>query len=177
MPTLAENPAEDTVRIMNPAHDVMPPTPDKSIFLDPTQRRRRVVRLVALAACTAVAGYGALLGAALLGAPVSPQALLPLSGDTPPAATAPPSAANGAQPPAPPPTPTGTVAANPPAAPPPRPTATSAPARPVVAPAPPVATTPAPTSAPGAAPPPTTARNSHAPTSPPGWTKRGMPTP
>lgn len=175
MPTLAENPAEDTVRIVNPAHDTMPPTPDKPIFLDPTQRRRRVVRLVALAACTAVAGYGALLAAALLGVPVSPHALLPLSGDTPPAATAPPSTADSAQPPAP--TKTGAVAANPTAAPPARPGATAAAPRPVIAPAPPVAATPAPTSAPPVAPPPTTARNSHAPTSPPGWTKHGVPTP
>lgn len=45
------------------------------VFLDASGRRRRVVRIVAVLSGCAVLGFGALLTAALLGAPVSPSAL------------------------------------------------------------------------------------------------------
>lgn len=169
MPTLSDRAVDDTVPVLMPADDVALGASGKSVFLDPTERRRRAVRLIAIAACTALAGYGALLVASLLGVSVAPHFVLPLSGGTPPAASSP----------SPLPQPTGeadaavrpTPAAStavgqmPTTVQPGSPAAASVPSA-----APPVAasTTPAP---PGAA------RNTHAPASPPGQTKRGVSTP
>ena len=58
------------------------PTPsdlsDRPVFVDPSGRRRRLVRRIAIAACSALAVYVILLCAALSGAPIPPSALLPL---------------------------------------------------------------------------------------------------
>lgn len=58
------------------------PTPsdlsDRPVFVDPSGRRRRIIRGVAIAACAVAAVYAVLLCAALFGAPIPPSALLPL---------------------------------------------------------------------------------------------------
>ena len=53
---------------------------DGPVFVDPSGRRRRAVRLAALVACAVVGCYVLVLVAALLGAPVPHSALLPLPG-------------------------------------------------------------------------------------------------
>jgi cytoskeletal protein RodZ len=54
--------------------------PDRPVFVDPSGRRRRIVRRLAIAGCTLLATYAVLLCAALSGAPIPPSALLPLPG-------------------------------------------------------------------------------------------------
>lgn len=49
------------------------------VFVDPSGRRRRMVRIAAVAAAVAIAGYASMLLIALAGGPVSPHALLPIS--------------------------------------------------------------------------------------------------
>jgi hypothetical protein len=60
----------------------MPPpdVPDRPVFVDPSGRRRRLVRRLAIATCALLATYTLLLCAALSGAPIPPSALLPLPG-------------------------------------------------------------------------------------------------
>src|SRR5437763_3434018 len=54
------------------------PTADRPVFVDPSGRRRRVVRLLAMVASGVVAGYGGLLAVAVLAGSPAPSALLPL---------------------------------------------------------------------------------------------------
>jgi hypothetical protein len=54
--------------------------PDRPVFVDPSGRRRRLVRRLAIAACALLATYTLLLCGALSGAPIPPSALLPLPG-------------------------------------------------------------------------------------------------
>jgi len=54
--------------------------PEKPVFVDPSGRRRRLVRRLAIAACALLATYTLLLCGALSGAPIPPSALLPLPG-------------------------------------------------------------------------------------------------
>jgi cytoskeletal protein RodZ len=62
------------------------PTPsdlsDRPVFVDPSGRRRRVARRIAIGVCAVLAVYVILLCAALSGAPIPPSALLPLPADT-----------------------------------------------------------------------------------------------
>lgn len=51
--------------------------PARSVFVDPSGRRRSIIRRVAIGVCVAVACYGILLAAALFGAPTLPAALVP----------------------------------------------------------------------------------------------------
>lgn len=63
------------------------------VFVDPTGRRRRIVRRVALAACAGVLLYLAVFVAALFGAPIPTSALIPVPGFVPaqvPATSVPP---------------------------------------------------------------------------------------
>ncbi|WP_106180584.1 hypothetical protein [Prauserella shujinwangii] len=140
------------------------------VFVDPTGRRRRTLRRLAVAGAVLVTGYLAVLGAAVLGTRVVPTALLP-----------PPTSATGdpAPPPAPP---AGTGRERPPTITPDRPRTTGptdgsadpdAPTRP--APAEPAA--PAGSTEPDAAPPSSTPdetknRNPRAPDTPPGHRSR-----
>lgn len=55
-----------------------PDVPDRQVFVDPSGRRRRLVRRLAIATCALLAAYTVLLCAALSGAPIPPSALLPL---------------------------------------------------------------------------------------------------
>ncbi|MDQ0380692.1 hypothetical protein [Amycolatopsis thermophila] len=50
----------------------------KPVFVDPSGRRRRILRRVSIAACALVSGYAVLLVASLLGAPIPASALLPV---------------------------------------------------------------------------------------------------
>ncbi|WP_152546783.1 hypothetical protein [Amycolatopsis orientalis] len=52
--------------------------PARPVFVDPSGRRRTLVRRIAIGVCAAVACYGILLVAALFGAPTLPAALVPL---------------------------------------------------------------------------------------------------
>ncbi|MGW4063928.1 hypothetical protein ACWEGE_36965 [Amycolatopsis sp. NPDC004747] len=68
----------------------MPALPDPDgedaatpVFVDPTGRRRRIVRRVALAACAGVLLYLAVFVAALFGAPIPTSALIPVPGFVP----------------------------------------------------------------------------------------------
>ena len=62
------------------------PTPsdlsERPVFVDPSGRRRRVARRIAIGVCAVLAVYVILLCAALSGAPIPPSALLPLPADT-----------------------------------------------------------------------------------------------
>jgi len=133
------------------------------VFVDPTGRRRRIVRRVALAACAGVLLYLAVFVAALFGAPIPTSALIPVPGfvpvqvpatSVPPPSSEEPARANGA--------PTVTASREVPASAPDRsPSATkSAP--------PPAATT-------TSAAPTSEHRNSRAPTAPPGQTRTTPP--
>ena len=68
------------------------PTPsdlsDRPVFVDPSGRRRRDARRIAIGVCAVLAVYVILLCAALSGAPIPPSALLPLPADTPTSTTA-----------------------------------------------------------------------------------------
>ncbi|MFI5559909.1 hypothetical protein [Amycolatopsis japonica] len=61
------------------------------MFVDPSGRRRTVVRRIAVGACAVVVGYGILLTAALFGAPTLPSALIPAPPPAPSATTGAPS--------------------------------------------------------------------------------------
>ncbi|UMP03907.1 hypothetical protein [Amycolatopsis sp. EV170708-02-1] len=79
--------------------------PARPVFVDPSGRRRTVVRRIAIGACAVVVGYGILLTAALFGAPTLPSALIPAPAPAPSATTEPPpettSAGPGPRPPGP----------------------------------------------------------------------------
>ncbi len=62
---------------------------EKPVFVDPSGRRRRIVRRVSIAACALVSGYAVLLVASLLGAPIPASVLLPVPA-APSASPAPP---------------------------------------------------------------------------------------
>lgn len=62
---------------------------EKPVFVDPSGRRRRIVRRVSIAACVLVSGYAVLLVASLLGAPIPASVLLPAP-DAPAASPTPP---------------------------------------------------------------------------------------
>ncbi|QUQ65836.1 hypothetical protein [Kutzneria sp. CA-103260] len=53
---------------------------ERPVFVDPSGRRRRFLRRLAIAVCALFAAYVVLLCAALSGAPIPPSALLPLPG-------------------------------------------------------------------------------------------------
>ncbi|MTD52876.1 hypothetical protein GKO32_02645, partial [Amycolatopsis sp. RM579] len=84
------------------------------VFVDPSGRRRKVLRRVVAGACALVGLYVAVLTAALLGAPIPSSALLPLpAGNTPApeqARPADPSVTAGARASAPGPAPEGGTA-------------------------------------------------------------------
>ncbi|WP_244210728.1 hypothetical protein [Amycolatopsis kentuckyensis] len=134
------------------------------VFVDPTGRRRRIVRRVALAACAGVLLYLAVFVAALFGAPIPTSALIPVPGfvpvqvpatSTPPPISEEPARANGA--------PTVTT--------PSREVPASTPDR-----SPSAATTAPPTAATTTTAAPTSEhRNSRAPTTPPGQTRTTPP--
>lgn len=52
--------------------------PARPVFVDPSGRRRSIIRRVAIGVCVAVGCYGILLAAALFGAPTLPAALVPV---------------------------------------------------------------------------------------------------
>jgi hypothetical protein len=63
---------------------------ESAVFVDPTGRRRRTVRLAAIVGAVLLFGTAALLVAALLGAPIGPLTSLPeKDSGPPPAAPAP----------------------------------------------------------------------------------------
>ncbi|MGW5717847.1 hypothetical protein ACWEVP_16900 [Amycolatopsis sp. NPDC003865] len=135
----------------------------KPVFVDPTGRRRRIVRRIALAAFGGLLLYVAVFVAALFGAPIPTAALIPMPGLVPEQATSvapPPATGDTARP-------TGE----------PRSTAPSPTVAPASAPGSRAATTEATaptTSAPATA---VTSehRNTRAPTSPPGQTRTTPP--
>lgn len=77
----------------------------RPVFVDPSGRRRRILRVVAALGATLTVGYLALIIAAAVGGPDSPAARLPVLPDRPVAAVP------GPLPPAPA-MPTGTAASN-----------------------------------------------------------------
>jgi hypothetical protein len=133
------------------------------VFVDPTGRRRRILRRVALAACAGVLLYLAVFVAALFGAPIPTAALIPVPGFVPvqvPATSVPP--------------PVGEEPARANGAPAPTTSSREAPAS-VPGRSPSVTTTAPPPAATTTAPPTTERRNSRAPTTPPGQTRTTPP--
>ena len=136
----------------------------KPVFVDPTGRRRRIVRRVALAACAGLLLYLAVFVAALFGAPIPPSALIPVPGVVPEQATStapPPATGEPTRAIAVPRTPIGASAAEP--------TSAASGSRPVTTTSavPPATTTTAPVT--------TDRRNTHAPATPPGQARTTPP--
>lgn len=133
---------------------------NKPVFVDPTGRRRRIVRRIALAACAGLLLYLGLFVAALFGAPIPTAALIPVPGFVPEQATsvAPPTTEEAGRA-------TGAQRSE-------TPSKTEAPStRPDRSPS--VATTSVPSAT--SAPPTSTRRNSRAPVEPPGQTRTTPP--
>ncbi|TVT30683.1 hypothetical protein FNH05_28930 [Amycolatopsis rhizosphaerae] len=79
-----KNPDDGDVSVTSDTIEIVPPAP---VFVDPSGRRRRLFRRVAMIGIALVAGYVVVLVAALLGAPVPSSVLLPIPGVQTPAPT------------------------------------------------------------------------------------------
>lgn len=77
-----KNPDDDDVSATSDTIEIVPPAP---VFVDPSGRRRRLFRRIAMSGIALVAGYVVVLAAALLGAPVPTSVLLPIPGVQAPA--------------------------------------------------------------------------------------------